>query len=304
MAPFPSVKLFAVVGMHRCGTSIVSRTLNLLGAHLGPIEDLMPAKPDNPTGFWETLSVAQLHDDLFAHFGGRWDYPRVLPPSWESSPELEPFVERIRGIVESHFRAADVAVWKDPRGSMFLPLWRRVVPIEKIVVCTRRPEEVASSLAAREGLDAEHVAVLWLRYLTAAWLDEAPRIVVSFDEIYERPRELARRLSDLIGAPPPREQTLAEIRRFVDPALRHYHPLQGEAGPAMLLARAAHAVLLSNVRDVVDPFFRLLSNCWRVEGLVADKGDRPPDWSAVFGELEPSAVELSEALRHVRRESA
>ena len=49
------MKLFVVVGMHRSGTSIVSRLLNLLGAHLGPEDDLMPPKPDNPTGFWEAL---------------------------------------------------------------------------------------------------------------------------------------------------------------------------------------------------------------------------------------------------------
>src|SRR5262245_16511430 len=146
----------------------------------------MPPKPDNPTGFWETLTVAQLHDDLFAELGGRWDRPPMLDPGWESKPALDPYVARIHAIVESHFATAEIALWKDPRGSMFLPLWRRVAPIERSVVCVRRPDEVAGSLAAREGLDPERVAALWLRYVVAAWLDKARHTVVSFDESYEQ----------------------------------------------------------------------------------------------------------------------
>lgn len=254
----------------------------------------MLPKPDNPTGFWETLTVAQIHDDLFAHFGGRWDRPPVLEPGWEHNPNLDPFVDRIRNVVESHFQSAEIAVWKDPRGSMFLPLWRRVVPIEKIAVCVRRPEEVASSLAAREELEAERVAGLWLRYLAAAWLDEAPRILVPFDESYERPRELVRRLADLIGVAPPDEAGFGEVRRFIQWELRHRHPTNAEPGPAMRLAGAVHELLLHEPADVVAPFFRLLENSWRVG---ANKGDRPLDWRAVFDELPPSAVELSEARR-------
>jgi hypothetical protein len=290
LAPFAKVKLFAVVGMHRCGTSIVSRALNLLGAHLGPAEDMMPAKPDNPTGFWETLSVAQVHDDLFAALGGRWDLPPVLEPGWETSAHLDAFVSRIGAIVESHFSAADIAIWKDPRGSMFLSLWRRVVPIEGIVVCVRRPEEVAGSLALREGLTSERVAALWLRYVVAAWLDPAPRMLVTFDESHDRPRELARRLAEFTGTPPANESTLAELRRFVDPALRHYHPNAGEIGPMMQLARAAYALLTTEADEITTPFFRALSNFWRADARSAEPST---DFRTLFEEFGPSVVALS-----------
>jgi hypothetical protein len=163
------------------------------------------------------------------------------------------------------------------------------------------PEDVAGSLAARE--DSTRAAASLAPVPDSGLARRAPRIVIRSTKLRTTPQARQAPLgSD--QTPPPAEQTLAEIRRFVDPALRHYHPPQGEAGPAMRLAHAAHALLIADLRDVVDPFFRLLSNCWRVEGLVADKGDRPPDWSALFGDLDPSAVELSEALRHVRRESA
>ena len=54
-----------VLGMHRSGTSAVTRVLNLLGAELG--DDLMPAGSDNPGGFWEYRGVVELHERLLAN---------------------------------------------------------------------------------------------------------------------------------------------------------------------------------------------------------------------------------------------
>jgi hypothetical protein len=258
------VELFAVVGMHRSGTSLVSRILNLLGAHLGPEEDLMPAKPDNPTGFWESLTVTQLHDDLVAFLGGRWDRPPVLAEGWEASPALDPFVERIRDVVLSHYAGARLAVWKDPRGSLFLPLWRRVVPIQGTVLCVRDPDAVAASLAARDGLGAEHCAALWLRYVVAAWQADAGHLLVRFEDA-AHPRELAGRLADFVGAPPPDEATLVAVDGFVQPDQRKERPRAPDPGPVMRLARAVHALVTTAPHDVVAPLLESLSSAWRVE---------------------------------------
>lgn len=268
---------------------MASRVMNLLGAHLGPEEDLMPPKPDNPTGFWETLSVAQLHDDLIAQLGGRWDRPPVLPEGWESDPRLDPFVERIRAIVESHFFEVPRAVWKDPRGSLFLPLWRRVVPLAGTVLCVRDPDDVAGSLAARDGMEPERAAALWLRYTIAAWQDAPGHLLLSFNEAYERPRELVRCVGAFIGAPSVDEQVLSHVRAFVNPALRHYHPKIARPGPAMRLARAAHVLVTTQPSEVVAPFFSALTSGWRVEAWLDFElaGRR-----ALFERLGPSIVEL------------
>lgn len=43
--------IVCVIGMHRSGTSLVTRILNLLGVDLGPAEQLMaPYAVDNPKG--------------------------------------------------------------------------------------------------------------------------------------------------------------------------------------------------------------------------------------------------------------
>ena len=53
-----------IAGMHRSGTSLVARLLNLTGVYLGPEERMIPPKPDNPTGFWENLDFVHLNDQI------------------------------------------------------------------------------------------------------------------------------------------------------------------------------------------------------------------------------------------------
>ena len=68
----------------------------------------------------------------------------------------------------------------------------------------RDPAEVAaSSLGAREGVSTEHAAALWLRYVVAAWRDDAAPLLVSFEDAVARPGELAMRLARFVGLPEP-----------------------------------------------------------------------------------------------------
>ena len=51
-----------IAGMHRSGTSALSRVINLLGADLPP--DLMNPAEDNKSGFWESIKLSKIHDKL------------------------------------------------------------------------------------------------------------------------------------------------------------------------------------------------------------------------------------------------
>jgi hypothetical protein len=46
-----------VLGMHRSGTSMVARLLNMMGTYFAPEGVEMPAHPENPKGFWERQDV-------------------------------------------------------------------------------------------------------------------------------------------------------------------------------------------------------------------------------------------------------
>lgn len=42
-----------VLGMHRSGTSVLTRVLNMMGAYFGPEGIIAATNDENPKGFWE-----------------------------------------------------------------------------------------------------------------------------------------------------------------------------------------------------------------------------------------------------------
>jgi len=54
--------------MHRSGTSVVTRILNLLGAELG--HPLIEAGSDNPKGFWENWYLVQINKQILKNSNG------------------------------------------------------------------------------------------------------------------------------------------------------------------------------------------------------------------------------------------
>jgi hypothetical protein len=49
-----------IAGMHRSGTSMIARLLNLCGLYLGPEAELDAIGFDNKAGFWENPHFVQL----------------------------------------------------------------------------------------------------------------------------------------------------------------------------------------------------------------------------------------------------
>lgn len=87
-----------VLGMHRSGTSVVTRLLNLMGASLGEDARLQPPDPVNPKGYWEREDVRELNQAILRHLDRDWYYvdglclDRVSAPQAEDSmPVREPF---------------------------------------------------------------------------------------------------------------------------------------------------------------------------------------------------------------------
>jgi len=73
-----------VLGMHRSGTSALTRTLNLLGCDIS--SQLRPPWPDNnETGFWEPLDISEMHEEMLRSVGSSWDDVSELPRLWHQS---------------------------------------------------------------------------------------------------------------------------------------------------------------------------------------------------------------------------
>jgi hypothetical protein len=220
-------KVVSVLGMHRSGTSLVARILNILGVYLGPEEELLERKPDNPEGFWELKPIIQLNEELLVRCGGTMQDPPSFPPGWESDASLSPLLEQARLMLEEHFTRREVWGWKDPRTCLTLPFWRRLVEPTHYVFCIRNPMEVAHSLRCRDGFPPEMSGRLWLEYTSSGLRNTAGahRLVVFYEDIMDDWRGEAQRLKDFIGLSGGDEDTLANAVRM---ALRHHRALPEE----------------------------------------------------------------------------
>jgi GT2 family glycosyltransferase len=208
-----------VLGMHRSGTSAVTRIINLLGVPICREADLVPAAPSNPRGHWESASMVRVNDELLRRLGRAWWCPPRLGQAWhqDSSAEAEIFTS---------IHPTTQWVCKDPRLCLTLPFWLQALRVRVIAILViRSPMEIARSLKQRNGFYTELSIALWERYVhhALAGLGGIPTSVVRFDDLLNEPMETAVRLQAFLA-----EHGVASfvpaagvIRDFVDPALNH-----------------------------------------------------------------------------------
>jgi hypothetical protein len=176
-----------VSGMHRSGTSAVTRAINLLGVPLGRAEGLY-VDPGNPTGYWESTTLCICNDMILARFRGTWFLPPRLVPGWELSNKAEAMRPHLNAAIAEVFDT-ESWVWKDPRLSLTMPLWKTLVPEICSVIVVRNPVAVSKSLRRRDGYPAAHCRALWDVYNRHAFAATKglPTIIVDFDRVLADP---------------------------------------------------------------------------------------------------------------------
>jgi hypothetical protein len=230
--------IICVLGMHRSGTSLVTRILNLLGVYLGPEEHLMAAAGDNPKGFWEHRGLVTINEDILAMFGGGVDDPPLFPQNWQDVPQLAGLGERARAVISKDFAAADLWGWKDPRTCLTVAFWQRLLPPIHYVHCLRSPADAVQSLqkqARRYGLvySVEKCIWLWLAYVQSALTHTQgqPHLLIFYEDVMDDWAKELRRLADFLGRPDRAEQVGMQdaVRQFIDHGLRHHRGAEGSA---------------------------------------------------------------------------
>lgn len=143
-----------ILGMHRSGTSLLSRILEETGIFMGHKKD------DNN----EALFFLKFNDWILKQANATWDNPYNYTLADEEFKDLivkiaKKHIKSLRRIEYSGFkkglkyrRLEDIDFpwgWKDPRNSFTLDIWLKVFPSAKIVHIYRNPIDVANSLRNR-----------------------------------------------------------------------------------------------------------------------------------------------------------
>ena len=112
-----------VLGMHRSGTSALTRVLSLLGVSLP--RHVLPPGPGNEAGHWEPEPAGALNDQVLAAAGASLDGLTGPPKAWFATTAAEAFVAPMQALIRDEFPGASFFVFKDPRSALVFPLWRR-----------------------------------------------------------------------------------------------------------------------------------------------------------------------------------
>lgn len=242
-----------VLGMHRCGTSLVAGLLKTLGVDFGPDSDLMPPTQFNAKGFFEHVQLNGINVEIMVKFGGDWYAPPPLAPGWEDLPQLDEIRKRAGERIQQFFGSSSLWGFKDPRTCITFPFWRKLLQDKvQVVIVGRNPIDSSRSLQDAQKILASEASDLWFRHMVAAFLGShgLPRHVMLYEDALVNLHAELDRLASFLGITVT-DQMRVEAMRFLDPNLRHFVSSDDDvAGGYGLTAKVRKAYL--TIRAFVD----------------------------------------------------
>lgn len=218
-------RIIVVLGMHRSGTSSVTRALVAIGARVS--ERLLPPGADNPRGFWEDQDFVEFNERLLARLDASYDSLALLPDGFEQRSDLQEML--LEAVVLLRDKLADNGIFalKDPRTCRLLPFWQRVFAHLEVdvdhVIAVRNPLSVAHSLTRRNGFEQRKSFWLWLQHYVAALQGThgLSRVFIDYDRLMAAPEEQLRRLAGALHLPGEDAAIHEYCAAFLSRELRH-----------------------------------------------------------------------------------
>lgn len=213
-----------VIGMHRSGTTLLTRMMEGCGVFWGATKD----------EYNETLCFQSINEMLFALSGGSWDNPLPVESYFEDIRHVQAAVASVQRCLNKKFyqeyfngsqllppnRALNRSRtwgWKDPRNIFTLPVWLEIFPDARIIHIIRNGIDVAASLWLRETSrpegsehphysdlcqDQEGCYDLWKLYIKSArrGIRNLHNVLeLRFEDLLENPVTVMHRIANFAG---------------------------------------------------------------------------------------------------------
>src|SRR5690349_2943205 len=156
---YPKRPPVLIIGAHRSGTSATARALELVGLQIGQRLD----------SHRELKALQQLHDEYLRRVGASWHNPAPFLRSIETAEGERDCLEYLRSNIASHFgkifgyrndprgwwprlrlKFGAIWGWKEPRTTLFAPIWLKIFPDARAVHVMRDALAAAESIRERE----------------------------------------------------------------------------------------------------------------------------------------------------------
>jgi len=240
-----------VLGMHRSGTSALTRVLNALGCGLPAT--VMHGGDDNETGHWESVPVMNLNEALLNSAGTHWADIGAVHEGWFQSPVAPHFILKAAETLTAEYGDQPLIVLKDPRICKIWPAWdaalRQCDYQPHVVLQIRHPLEVAHSLNRRNSLSIEYALLLWMSHvLDAEFFSRGqPRVVTSFEALLSDWSGLVARAGQGLALHWPQsiESARYDAEAYLRQDMRH-HVVGNEhalTGPAHRMLMETYAIM-------------------------------------------------------------
>ena len=217
-----------------------------MGMYLGEPENLVKPDENNPKGYWENKLFTEINHQILLELGLEYfDFhvEQAIAPqelirrlltieeeaTWTEFITRNPilFQQAVNGVIE-RFGDQSPWGWKDPRNTLTLQFWRKVIakaytmigaPYRiKYILCNRNISEVARSLS----LGKEAVSILW-SYSTSAVLSAIAQeqfTVISYEHLLGDMKETAlKQIYHFLHGKNIPQDVLDEGKLVIDPDL-------------------------------------------------------------------------------------
>lgn len=242
-----------ILGMHRSGTSAVTRVVNLLGAKIG--DRLVAPGHDNPSGFWENATAVEINEQLLRDLGRTWYDMREMPDGWMDTAAAAKALDLARNFIRCDLEGSTFCALKDPRMCLTVPLWIKAFEALKFEVSClfvlRDPQEVVESLHRRNDWPRSPLYLMWVQYLleAEAATRQCRRAMVRFDQVLDDWRACMERVAKELHLvwPVKPDDAAAAVDAFLDRDQRHHRAVDktGVANDGVpMLVRSLHDACL------------------------------------------------------------
>ncbi|MFW0758504.1 glycosyltransferase [Pseudomonas sp. H11T01] len=255
--------IVVVLGMHRSGTSAITRALKVMGVELGA--NLLPPMPGvNEKGFWEDADINALNIELLGILGHDWHTLSPIFSEELESSSLGDIKLKAIDLLRKKLTSTQCFGMKDPRMARLLPFWQSVFShvnaSTSYVISCRNPMSVARSLSARDGFALEKGYLLWQEHMlnSLIWTENCPRLVVDYDRFLDDPAKQMSRISQCLNFSfDSKSADFLEFEvGFLEKDLRHTQFLEEDLPLDRLVPASVvelYGVLLALAKDQVSP---------------------------------------------------
>jgi glycosyltransferase involved in cell wall biosynthesis len=148
--------------------------------------------------------LSEINDEVVRRFGGSDFDPPQFPTGWETSVGISDLYSRARAATTLASHEDLLFGLRDPRVSVTLPFWRRVLPQLRCVVFVRNPlDAVRAHIDTGQASSTQAAAERWWRYTEAALRssDEERRLLIFDEDIHRDPKAELFRVAEFLGRP-------------------------------------------------------------------------------------------------------